>query len=214
MTYIVQASPLTKIFLPEWHDKCLSNPELIVKVEPFRVVVPRPCGSIELTHNVPVIASSLIAKVKERKVTEDEISPLVEWLTNEQNAETDIYGIVAIPIETNVADAIMALVYDIDGSDKQKKLMSELKKNMIKNINSARERADARVIRQCEKVYNMIKATVSTLKQSGKGVYSPSYSEALALDILKDQIKQRRAPDDRATGIFDKAMADMQPQGM
>ena len=29
--YIVQASPLTKIFLPEWHDACLSNPEIIVK---------------------------------------------------------------------------------------------------------------------------------------------------------------------------------------
>lgn len=209
MTYIVQASPLTKIFLKEWHDKCLAKPELIAEVSPFTVHIPRPCGAIELTHNVPVLASALIPKVKERKVQEDEISPLVAWLTHEQNPETDIYGVVAIPIETNVADAIMSLIYDKGSEAASAKMLAQLRKNLKENIMSARERADARVLRQCNKMYDIVRTTIGLMKKDGKGIYSPSYSEALALDILKDSIKARRAPDDRATRIMESAMSDM-----
>ncbi len=208
-SYIVQASPLTKIFLKEWHDKCLQDPKLIALVEPFVVHIPRPCGAIELKHNVPVLASTLIQTVKERKVQEDEISPLVSWLTHEQNPETDIYGVVAIPIETNVADAIMSLIYDKGSDTSSKKLIDSLRKNLAENIRSARERADARVLRQCNKMYDIVRSTVGLMKKDGKGVYSPSYSEALALDILKDSIKARRAPDDRATKIMESAMSDL-----
>ncbi len=211
MSYLVQASPLTKIFLPEWHDQCLANPELLTQISPFKVKIPRAVGSIEFTHNIPVVASSLIAKTKERVVSEDEIAPLVAWLTNENSPETDIYGVVEIPIEANVADAIMSLIYDHDGQEKQKKLFSELKKNMAKNIEAARAKADARVIRQCNKMYNVIIATMQTMKKDGKGVYSPSYAEALALDVLKDQIAARRAPDQRAAAILERAMDHMAP---
>ncbi len=209
MTYIVQASPFTKIFLKEWHDKCLAKPELIALVEPFKVHIPRPCGAIELTHNVPVLASTLIPKVKERKVQDDEIAPLVSWLTHEQNPETDIYGVVAIPIETNVADAIMSLIYDKGSEKAGAQLLANLKKNLAENIKSARERADQRVLRQCNKMYDIVRTTIGLMKKDGKGIYSPSYSEALALDILKDSIKARRAPDDRAGKIMEAAMADM-----
>lgn len=210
MTYIVQASPLTKIFLEEWHDKCLADPSILTNTSKFRVMVPRPCGAIELWHGVPTLASTLIQKNKDRKVSEDEISPLVEWLTNESNPETDIYGVVAVPIETNVADAIMAMIYEEKGETKQAKLLADLKKKIAGSISTARDRADARVLRQCGKMYDMVRSTVQTMKKDGKGSYSPSYAEALALSILKDQITEKRKPNDKAQHIFEQAIADIQ----
>ncbi len=215
MSYLVQASTLTKIFLPEWHERCLSDPSLLLKGgEPFEIIIPRPVGSIRLQHNIPVVASTLIAKVKERKVEEDEVSPLVRWLTDENEAETDCYGVVEIPIETNVADAIMSLIYDKDGEEKQMLLLKGIKDRMAKNIADARARADRRVLRQCGKMYSTVRETVQQMKKDGKGDYSPSYSEALALEILRDQIKLRRAPDDRSQAIFNKAMEEVSQPGL
>jgi len=207
MTYVVQASPLTKIFLPQWQEVCLTNPEKIVSNQKFTVTIPRPCGSITLVHGVPVVASTLIKQSKARKVEDDETAPLVAWLTDERNAETDIYGVVAVPIETNVADAIMALVSG--GSGGEADLIKDIKKELASSIISARKRADARVMRQCGKMYDVVRETVRAMKADNKGEYSPSYSEALALDILKDQIRKTRAPDNKAQGIFDEAMSDL-----
>jgi len=212
MTYVVQASPLTKIFLPQWQEVCLKDPEKILANVPFDVVIPRPCGSITLTHGVPVVASELIKRSKERKIEEDETAPLVAWLTDERNAETDIYGIVAVPIEGNVAEAIMTLVSSGSNEGQVKDLMAKVKKEMAASIVSARERADARVMRQCHKMYSVVRETVRAMKADNKGVYSPSYSEALAMDILRDQIKVSRAPDDKAQSIFQGAMNDLQPE--
>lgn len=171
--------------------------------------VPRPTGSIELVHNKPTLATSLLVRSKEREVTEDEVSPLVLWLTGEQNTETDIYGIVDVPIQDNVADAIMALIYE--GDDKKRvKLIEETRRSMAKGIVTARERADARVMRACGKMYSVVKATVEDMKKNGKGVYSPSYAEALALEVMKDTISQRRKPDERAAEMLRGAMEQME----
>lgn len=208
-SYVIQSSPLSRIFLPEWHDLCLADPKLLLSSDPFVVRIPRPTGSIELIHNKPTLASSLLARTKERKVEEDEVSPLVMWLTGEQNSETDIYGVVDVPIQDNVADAIMALIYE--GDDKKRvKLIEETRKNMAKGIVTARERADARVMRACGKMYSIVKATVEDMKKNGKGIYSPSYAEALALEIMKDTISQRRKPDERAAEMMKGAMSHLE----
>ncbi len=208
-SYVVQASPLSRIFLPEWHDRCLSDPALLTSPEPFLMRIPRPCGSIELWHNKPTLASSLLIRTKERMVDEDEVSPLVLWLTGEQNTETDIYGIVDVPIQENVADAIMALIYE--GDDKKRvKLIEETRKTMAKGIVTARERADARVMRACGKMYSVVKATVEDMKKNGKGIYSPSYAEALALEVMKDTIAQRRKPDERAAELMRRSMEHLE----
>ncbi len=208
-SYLIQASPLTRIFLPEWHDRCLQNTALLTSSEPFLVRIPRPVGSVELIHNKPTLASSLIARTKEREITEDEISPLVQWLTNESYGETDIYGVVDVPIQETVADAIMAMIYE--GDDKKRvKLIEETRCQMAKGIVTARERADARVMRACGKMYSIVKSTVEDMKKNGKGVYAPSYSEALALEIMKDHIAARRKPDDRAAEMMKGAMSQME----
>lgn len=210
--YLVQASSLSRIFLPEFQAQCLADPESLLKsCAPFTVVIPRPTGSITLVHNVPVVASSLVVRTKERNIDDDEVSPLVRWLTEENEAETDIYGVVAVPIETNVADAIMSLIHDKDGEELQMKLIREIKAKMAANITEARARADARVMRQCQKMYETVFRTVQAMKKDGKGEYSPSYSEALALDILSDQIAAKRKPDGKSQAMFDKAMNTMAP---
>lgn len=208
-TYVIAASPLTRIFLPEWHQRCLDDPKLLFSAEPFLVRIPRPVGSIELTYNKPTLASSLLPRTKEREVNEDEVSPLVLWLTGEQNTETDIYGIVDVPIQENVADAIMALLHEGD-EKKRLKFIEETRKQMAKGIVTARERADSRVMRACGKMYSIVKTTVEDMKKNGKGIYSPSYAEALALEVMKDTIAKRRKPDDRAAEMMRGAMDQLE----
>lgn len=208
-TYLIQASPISRIFLKEWHDRCLHDPSLLQNTEPFTVLIPRPTGTIQLTHGVPVLASSLIHRTKDRVVTEDDISPLVSWLTDEERAETDGYGVVDVPIQENVADALMALIYE-KSDQKRIKLIEATRAQMAKGIASARERADARVLRACGKMYSVVKSTVEDMKKNGKGVYSPSYAEALALEVMKDHIAARRKPDDRAAEMLKSAMNQME----
>lgn len=207
--YVIQASPLTRLFLPEWQGRCLDDPKILTSTEPFTVHVPRPSGAIELVHNKPTLAASLLPRSKERQITEDEVSPLVLWLTGEQNSETDIYGIVDVPIQDDVATAIMGLIYE--GDEKRRvKLIEETRKHMAKGIVTARKRADERVMRACGKMYSIVKATVEDMKKNNKGVYMPSYSESLAMEVMKDIIAQRRKPDERAAEMMRKAMEHLE----
>lgn len=215
MSYLLQASPLTRLFLPEWHYQCLEDPKLLFSDKPFRVRVPRAVGAIELTHGVPVLASSLLKQPdkKTREITDDEVSPLVLWLTNPQNYETDQWGIVEIPVEQDLADTIMALIYD--GKDKERAdFLSDMKTKLAKTVIDARKLADERVMRACGKMYQTVKATVEHMKKTNAGIYSPSYSEALAMTVMKDSIANRRKPDEQAAKMMQNAMASMESGGI
>lgn len=204
--YLIQASPLTRIFLPEWHDKCLADPTLLMSTKPFRVLIPRPCGAIELVHGQPVLATSLLPRSEDRvKSIEDEVSPLVQWLTDDQVGETDGYGVVAVPIQENVADAIMTLLYE-KNVNHQQKLLDETRTRIAQGIQISREKADARVMRACSKIYSVVKSTVEEMKKNNKGHYSPSYAESLALQVMKDQIKIRKAPEERAAAMMSQVL--------
>lgn len=213
--YLLQASPLTRIFLPEWHYKCLDDPKLLFDTTPFRVRVPRAVGAIELTHGKPVLAASLIRQEgkQTREITDDEVSPLVLWLTNSQNSETDQWGVVEIPVEQDLADTIMALVHSGDDAERIR-FMDNMKSKMAKTIMEARELADNRVMRACGKMYQTVKSTVEHMKKTNAGVYSPSYSEALAMTVMKDSIAMRRKPDERAAQMMQSAMSSMQSGGI
>jgi hypothetical protein len=210
--YLLQASTLTKLFLPEWHMKCLENPKILADPTPFRVHIPRAVGAIELWHNRPVLAASLIAqpgKKKSREVTDDEVTPLVQWLTNPQNSETDQWGVVEIPVENDLADTIMAMIYE-GKTDEREKFMQSMKAKMGKAVAQARELADQRVMRSCDKIYKVVKQTVEHMKKTNSGVYSPSYSEALAMTVMKDTISARRRPDEAAANMMRQAMSQME----
>lgn len=208
-TYVVQASPLTRLVLPEYQQECLDDPKVLESNTPFLVKIPRPTGMIELWHNKPTLASTLIPRTKDRKITEDETTPLVRWLTEDDEPETDIYGVVAVPIQEDIADAIMTMIHE--GDDKKRiKLIDETRKRMAKGISEAREKADKRVIKACGRMNSIVVQTVQDMKKNGKGIYSPSYSEALALTIMKDSLALRRKPDERATEMMKAAMDQME----
>lgn len=206
-SYVVQASPFTRLVLPDYQQECVDDPSILKLSKPFLVRIPRSTGAVELVHNKPTLASTLIPSTKERLVTEDEISPLILWLTEQE--ETDLYGVVAVPIQEDVADAIMALIHE--GDDKRRfKLIEETRKNMAEGIVKAREKADARVMKACDRMNSIVVQTVQDMKKNGKGVYAPSYSEALALNIMRDSIARRRKPDEQASELMRKAIEDME----
>jgi len=208
MIYVMQASPLTRLRIPEWQHQCLEKPELLKSPETFRVQIPRASGDIILMHRKLTPPSDLI-KRGERMVDEDEVSPLINWLTDEHSFETDMYGVVAIKVNDSVADAIMTMI--IEGDTKRvQEVMDDSKAQMAKDFESARKLADDRVMRACGKMYQVVKATVEDMKKNNKGVYSPSYSEALMMEVMSETIKERRRPDLRAQEMMDKAMSKLE----
>lgn len=204
--YIMQASPLTRIRLPEWHVRCLNNPELISSPEPFTVVIPRTLGAIKLEHKKVTAAATLRPKIKNRLAEEDEITPLVNWLTSSHEMETDIWGVVALKVDDNVADQIISLVLNQGTIDnKVAKTIKEVQQDLSKSFQAAQKEADERVTRALARLYNVVKSTVEHMKKNNMGVYSPSYAEALALHTISDTVKQREVHDIQATNLLKKA---------
>lgn len=210
MIYVMQASPLTRLRLPEWQHRCLENPALLQSSEPFKVHIPRASGDVILTHRKLTPPSELI-KRGERMIEDDEITPLVSWLTDEHSFETDMYGVVSIAVSDSVADAIMAMVIE-GNTDRVQEIMKESKAQMAADFVKARKLADERVMRACGKMYLVVKATMDELKKNNKGLYSPSYSEALMMEVMAETIKERRKPDLKAQEMMNKALSQLQEQ--
>lgn len=127
--YVVQASQLSRIFLPEYQNRLIQDPELIFKLkEPFKVTVPRATGAVTLTHMKPVHQYQLLPRkhfvqhgdgdVRElkgaRRNPGDEIRDLVPWLTGGPDGmgseETDIYGIVMLDIGADIVSSMVELM--------------------------------------------------------------------------------------------------------
>jgi hypothetical protein len=226
MSYVIQASPLSKIFMPEWEQKCVADPTLVGKSEPglFEVRIPRSAGGLILSHLRPVHVSTLIAASKDRKVEEDEITPLVAWLTggpdNHPCEETDIYGVVLLDVGNQFQSALQGLVemqMDIGmaGGDenrkkeiakKQQKMQQDIAEEIRTKSATATERANARVRKALTHTHNNLLKSWESLKAEGKGTYQPSPQEALGYHIMKLEIdraleQNRKLYNDVAAGI-------------
>lgn len=204
MIYILQASPVTRLCLPEWHTRCLDKPDLLYSKEPFEVFIPRTCGGIRLTHMKITPPTDLIPRGP-RLVEEDEVRPLVSWLTDETSQETDMYGVVAVEVGNDLADAVMSLI--ITGDDKKaKEAMADTRSEMQKAFKEAVAKADERVMRACGRMYNIVRQTVDYMKKNNLGVYSPSIAEALSFEIMGATMAERKAQESKAQAMMDKAM--------
>ena len=211
MIYVMQASPVTRLCLPEWHSRCLDKPEILYSKESFEVFIPRTCGGIRLQHMKIIPPTDLIPKGP-RVVEEDEVKPLVTWLTDENSQETDMYGVVAIEVGNDLADAIMSMI--VSGDEKKaKEAMAENKAMMQKSFKEAVAKADERVMRACGKMYNIVRQTVDYMKKNNLGIYSPSIAEALMFEVMDKPISARRESDAKAQAMMDKALNKM-PMGM
>lgn len=214
MTYIVQASPLTKIFMPEWERKCIDDPTLIEASSPglFKVRVKRPIGGLVLEHLKPRHVTTLLprlttmpdgAKMVTRKVEEDEVSPLLKWLTDPASEETDVWGVVEIEIGNQFEDAMTELIGLAlqGGTDEEQAavlkrqiaIQRDVAKSMSVRIAEARKVADERVKRALRITHNNLIKSWEALVGDGKGRYEPSAQESLGYRVLKFEIERRTA---------------------
>jgi len=214
--YVVQASPLSKIFCREWEEKCLEDPSIIAKSEPglFKVSIKRPSGGIVLHHMKPVHASTLIPRLqtlpdggqsKTRDVDDDEVSPLVQWLAGVDGRyceDTDIYGVVAIDVGNQFESALQELMHltmetAADGTKKDSVLKKQaavqkaIIVDMDEKLKLARKQADERVKRALAITHNNLLKSWEALKSDGKGTYAPSSQEALGYFVMKAEIDRR-----------------------
>lgn len=202
--YVIQASPLTKMFMPEWEQKCLEQPELIGSSVPFTVRVPRATGGIVLEHNKPVHVSKLIPPNPNRKVEVDEVKDLIPWLCggdDRPSDETDIYGIVVLDIDMAVTHTISSMLGDPELLSPDEKVREAAMRRQIDQqrtiqaaisakMEAARERANARVKRALKITHaNLIRQWEQNVA-NGKGKYPPSAAEALGAFVLAEEIKK------------------------
>lgn len=229
MSYVVQASPLTKIFMPEWERKCVEDPTLIEASSPglFTVRIKRPIGGLVLEHLKPRHVTTLLPRLTTvvdgagnktqmvtRKVEEDEVSPLLKWLTDPASEETDIWGVVEIEIGNQFEDAMTELIglalqggteaQQADVLKRQVAIQREVARSMSVRIAEARRVADDRVKRALRITHNNLIKSWEALQGEGKGRYEPSTQETLGYRVLKAEIERRTA----AQSAINREMAE------
>ena len=209
--YLIQASPLTKLFTEEWGKKCLRDPSLLTAPEAtFEVRIPRATGGVVLQHNTPLHVSTLLPVQNTREVSMDEITPLVHWLCGGQDAageETDIYGVVAIEVNIDMTAELITMLNKGFSAKKMQERYDTMAQSIQGQIGVTRDRADARVKRALKATYNNLVAEWQRIKEKGGGVYAPSVSEALAAHILASEIKEHADTTQAAFDLIGKAMS-------
>ena len=208
--YLIQASPLSKLFTPEWGKKCLKNPEFLTDpAATFEIRIPRATGGVVLNHNSPVHCSTLLPPQNTREVTLDEITPLVHWLCGGEDGageETDIYGVVAIEVNIDMTVELVTMLNKGFSAKKMQERYGNMAKSIQSQISVTREKADARVKRALKNTYNNLIAEWQRIKEKGGGVYAPSVSEALAAHILAAEIQEHAETTQAAFDLIGKAM--------
>jgi hypothetical protein len=215
MSYVMQASPLSKIFLfRDWQQKCIEDPDVIHSDEPFKVTIPRSAGAVTLEYRKPVHVGTLLPRltkihhkngsideIQTRIQGDDELRNVVPWLTGgpdgAQFKETDRYGVVELPLDadytTKLAEFMQqeALAFAnpervVEIQAARAEMVKDLQAKMKRAIESARVRADERVMRAIRSCFrNFYELNRSTL-ESGLGKVSPTNSEGLCAFVLKD----------------------------
>lgn len=202
-SYVVQASPLSKLFMHGWAEKLELEPQLIFDPKPFEVMIPKVNGAIKLIHNKPVHITKLEPPQPTRIKDEynvDDLEGLVLWLIGgedgQRSEETDIYGVVGLNLDMDVSGAIadVALFDPESKEDKAKaaKRFQDVQNEVVKNAKvamvEAKEKADWRVKRAMRNTHINLMKQYETLKTEGRGVYAPSVAEAIGAFVLKSEI--------------------------
>lgn len=222
--YILQASPYSKLWMRQFHKECEKNPKLVEEVSAFQVLIPRSAGAITLIHNQPVHIQKLLPRNPNQKADEHcplERETLVEWLTGGVDGmrcnETDIYGVVALDLETDLSAAVINLVSAMgDENDKIKKdaegelreLTRKVKEESKSKMKDARALADARVVRALKTTHRNLMKEYETMKQEGKGRYEPSIAEAIGTFILREELKTISQSRNEMLKGFDSVMRE------
>lgn len=211
--YVIAASPITKVFLPEWHARCIENPELMFdETERFLVRVKRSVGAINLDYGVPTLVNA---------GAQSATRTLFNWLTGGEdgarNQETDMYGITVFDPNINVLAEVSSIVdmemFSADMADYQKapdetedafnarvakarKKIEEKQAKMQREViarfaaakKKAREIADDRVKRMIRMNWNYLVQQWQHNEEAGGKKHPPTDSEYLGSLVIQEEL--------------------------
>ena len=195
--YYIAASPLVKIFLPEWTERLEQDPDLIYDKEtPFEFDVDTGSRSIKVAFNKP--QSPPGAKYDDQV---NIFNYLTGGLTGANSRATDCYGIVHFNPDVDMISAMdqMATMNELIMSEDPKVQAEVLRrrqleqKNIIAKIKATRaqvlKRSEERIMRHAKMNYNNLIKQWQTNEESNLGKYPPSFSELMASYALRDNIQ-------------------------
>jgi len=220
-SYVVQASPLSKLFMSTWTSRCEENPELVFSSDPFIVTIPKTNGALQLTHNKPVHITKLEPHNPNRVRDEylvDDLDGMVMWLIGgedgQRSEETDIYGVVGLNIDMDLSSALSDVaLFDAEDpkeKDKAQKKYLDVQKALVAKtkiaLTEATELANSRVRRAMKNTHVNLMRQYDTMRTEGKGVYAASVAEAIGAYVLANEIEKSSTNSKKMQDLLASAM--------
>lgn len=220
MAYFIAASPLVKIYLPEWHDRLLEEPDLIHDYKtPFSFVVDTGSTGIRVNFNTPQQVHGGDDK-QNRSVH--------HWLTGGPDGhlarDSDIYGIVEFNPQMDLVetmdqfsqmDQILAMgeLTKKEAAEEAAKL-HEQRKFAAAKLHAARERvkklSEERIRRAIRFNHNNLIKQWQTNEEMKMGKYPPSITEMLGAGAIEGEIAKSDAKNRKARDRFNELMSHTQ----
>lgn len=212
--YVICSSPLVRIYLPEWHDRLLADPDLMYEEKAqFSFDVPRGCSAFKVNFNKPVAVTGRDDK---------EIETLYGWLTGEAGHsyhETDIYGLVPfdpgvdlVERQDEIAQLENLMSEDPKVVAQAQKKIAQIQKDTATRLKNMREQvrlmSEARIRRAMKTVHNNLVRQWQINEEMKMGKHRPSESEALGAYALDKEIKQAEAKGAKVYGNINKLMTN------
>lgn len=214
--YVISGSPLVKIYLLEWHDRLLENPDLMYDyATPFTFDVPRGCSAFRMNFNKPVAVTGRDDK---------EVEVLYSWLVGESGHsqhETDLFGIVPFDPGVDLVERQdeLARLEELMSDDpkvaaKAQKEIAAIQRDTALRIKTMRENikqeSAARITRAMKINHNNLVKQWSINEEMKMGKHRPSESEALGALALNAVIKAATAKGAKVYGNINKLMNENQ----
>ncbi len=205
MKYFICASPLVKIYLPEWHDRLQDNPDLMGDREtPFAFTIMTGTSGIRIDFNKPQQVQ--VAKKKEdpNHNPQADADNIYQWLTGGPSGtecqETDIYGIVPFNPQIDMADTFDKLgrleeIISLEGAKaaKAKKEYDDMRKMAAERMRKARDEvvglSEKRIKRAMKFVHNALVKQWAINEESKLGKHTPSMTERFGMHALDKEIQ-------------------------
>lgn len=206
MPYLIAASPLVKIYLPEWYERLEANPSLIEDSKTdFEFWVDTGTRSIKIPFNKPLLVTDV-----------DLYRYLVGGTTGSESTATNIFGIVAFDPKidmVSVTDELAQLDAIISDDPKERAAAAKKAERIRKDASAkvadtraaVRKMSEERIKRAIRFNHNNLIKQWQDNEERKVGRYPPSMSELLGAMAIKPEIEAR----DKKTQNVQAKMGDI-----
>lgn len=208
MSYVICASPLAKIFLPDFQNKLMDDFETLYDEKiPFAVRVKTSHGTYQFEYNKPKL---LGPKPTGNKMDVD-WPYFVEWLCGgdsgtEYGEETKMTGIVKLPVQNDVMAMLASIVES--GDKVSAKAQDAVKDSRAK----ARKISDLRITKAAWSIYEAYRKQTEMAMEDNK-TYLPTSTEYLCVKLLSESIREKEGPKTRMAKEVKEMMSKMNDSG-